>query len=90
MFIFLNDVKLVTTSELKDMIKLLEKEIQSREFNLSAVEKATCKGLLQEGFKIDCIKYLRQLHPGLGLKDAKDKMEALLDEFGLPNYKPGY
>jgi hypothetical protein len=41
------------------------------------------RALLQERRKIEAIKTLRQ-HTGLDLKDAKDRVEALERELGLP------
>jgi ribosomal L7/L12-like protein len=41
------------------------------------------RALLQQRQKIEAIKVLRQ-HTGLDLKDAKDRVEAIEREMGLP------
>jgi hypothetical protein len=41
------------------------------------------RALLQERRKIDAIKVLRQ-HTGIGLKEAKDRVEVMERDLGLP------
>jgi hypothetical protein len=44
---------------------------------------AEIRSLLRDRRKIEAIKVLRQ-HTGLGLKEAKDKVEAIERDLGLP------
>ena len=50
-------------------------------------EDAELLNLLQGGQKIAAIKHYRETHPGSGLKDAKDAVEAMAAQHGIEEAK---
>lgn len=48
----------------------------------------TVKGYMRNGQKIDAIKRMREIIPGLGLRDAKEAIEMAYPDYRSPVYTP--
>lgn len=82
MLIFCKDIKQLDKFEIQSVITALQAEIESRAPNLTPIQLAMAKGLLNDGMRIGLIKELREWFPGMGLREAKLAMEAIEAEHG--------